>query len=69
MKLFGTVKAFDTDKRNGSIVPETGGDALKFESSAFNWPDKAQPKTEQRLSYEVGKDSSGSACAINLKTI
>ena len=43
MKLFGTVKSFDTAKRNGSIKPEGGGEALGFESSAFNWADKAQP--------------------------
>ena len=69
MKLFGTVKSFDTVKRNGSIKPEGGGDALGFEGSAFNWADKAHPKAEQRLSYELGKNSAGTPCAVNLQTI
>ena len=35
MKYFGTVSSFDTSKGHGAIKPETGGDMLRFERSAF----------------------------------
>ena len=66
MKLFGIVKSFDESKGYGSIKPEAGGDELRFERSAVQWGDAVTPKTDRRLSYEVGKNGSGDACAINL---
>jgi CspA family cold shock protein len=66
MTLFGTVKAFDETKGYGIIKPEAGGDELRFEKSAVQWGNATTPKTERRLSYEVGKNGSGDACAINL---
>ena len=67
MKLFGTVKSFDEIKGFGMIKPEAGGDELlRFEKSAVQWGDATTPKAERRLSYEVGKNGSGDACAINL---
>jgi CspA family cold shock protein len=66
MKLFGTVKSFDETKGYGIIKPEAGGDELRFEKSAVQWDNATTPKTERRLSYEVGKNGSGDACAINL---
>ena len=69
MKLFGTVNSFDVDKGLGSIKPETGGDNLVFETSAFSWDIKANPPTTgQRLSYEVGTNSDSKPCALNLHT-
>ncbi len=70
MKFFGTVNSFDIDKGLGSIKPETGGDNLGFERSAFSWDIKANPpKTGQRLSYELGTDSNSKPVALNLETI
>ncbi len=70
MKYFGTVNSFDVDQGRGSIKPETGGDALSFDRSAFSWDIKATPaKTGQRLSYEVGTNSDNKPCAVNLETI
>lgn len=66
MKLFGTVKSFDEAKGFGTIKPEAGGDELRFEKSAVQWGNATTPKSERRLSYEVGKNGSGDACAINL---
>ena len=66
MKLYGTVKLFDELKGFGTIKPEAGGNDLRFEKSAVNWGDATTPKTERRLSYGVGKNGSGDACAINL---
>jgi CspA family cold shock protein len=66
MKLFGTVKTFDETKGYGTIKPEAGGDELRFEKSAVQWGNETTPKTERRLSYEVGKNGSGDTCAINL---
>jgi cold shock CspA family protein len=70
MKIFGTVNSFDLEHGRGAIKPETGGENLPFEKSAFKWDIKAKPPTTgQRLSYEVGTDSSSKPCALNLQTI
>jgi len=70
MKYFGTVSTIDIDQGKGSIKPETGGDALGFERSAFAWDIKANPPTTgQRLSYDVGTGSDSKPCALNLQTI
>ena len=70
MKYFGTVDSFDVNHGNGSIKPETGGENLAFERSAFSWDIKAQPPTTgQRLSYEVGSSKDNKPCALNLETI
>ena len=69
MKFFGTVNSFDFDQGKGLIKPETGGDNLAFEKSAFSWDIKANPPTTgQRLSYEVGTNSDSKPCALNLHT-
>jgi cold shock CspA family protein len=69
MKSFGTVNSIDPEHGRGSIKPETGGENLPFERSAFAFDIKANPPTTgQRLSYEVGtKDSK--PVALNLQTI
>ncbi len=70
MKQFGTVNSFDVDQGRGSIKPETGGDNLAFEKSAFSWDIKANPpKTGERLSYEVGTNSDSKPCALNIQKI
>ena len=69
MKYFGTVNSFDIDQGRGSIKPETGGDVLRFENSAIKWDRTDSPKAEQRLSYELGTNSEGKACAVNLHQI
>ena len=69
MKQFGTINSFDVDQGRGSIKPETGGDNLAFERSAFSWDIKASPpKTGQRLSYEVGTNKDSKPCALNIQT-
>ena len=70
MKQFGTVNSFDVDQGRGSIMPETGGDKLAFEKSAFSWDIKANPPTTgQRLSYDVGTGSDSKPCALNIQKI
>jgi CspA family cold shock protein len=70
MKYFGTLNSFDVDQGKGSIKPETGGDNLGFERSAFAWDIEATPPTSgQRLSYDVGTGSDSKPCAVNLQTI
>ena len=69
MKYFGTVKSFDTIKGHGEIKPETGGDMLRFERSAFTWENNSVPAVGQRLSYDVGTSSDRQPCALNLATI
>lgn len=69
MKYFGTVSSFDSSKGQGEIKPETGGDMLRFERSAFSWEKNAAPTVGQRLSYDVGTNSQRQPCALNLQTI
>ena len=65
MKLFGTVKSFDSVKGHGEIKPEAGGDAIGFDKSAIAWEKKTDPTVGQRLSYET---STSSDRALNLQT-
>jgi CspA family cold shock protein len=69
MKNFGIVKTFDETKGYGTIKPEAGGDELRFDKGAVQWGNATTPKTERRLSYDVGKNGSGDACAINLHSV
>lgn len=69
MKYFGTVKSFDTIKGHGEIKPETGGNDLRFETTAIMWDKKVAPVIGQRLSYDVGQTPERHACAVNLQTI
>ena len=69
MKLFGTVQSFDKAQGFGSIKPEAGGDALRFENSAIKWNRTDSPTADQRLSYELGTSKDGKPCAVNLQTI
>ena len=55
MKLFGTVKSFDSVQGHGQITPEAGGDLIRFEKSAITWEKATPPTVGQRLSYEAGK--------------
>ena len=69
MKLFGTVQSFDKAQGFGSIKPEAGGDALRFENSAIKWNRTDSPTAAQRLSYDLGTSKDGKPCAVNLQTI
>jgi cold shock CspA family protein len=69
MKYFGTVSSFDASKGQGEIKPETGGNIIGFERSAFAWEDNIVPTVGQRLSYDVGTNKERQPCAINLQTI
>ena len=67
MKLFGTVKSFDSVHGNGQIAPEAGGDLIRFDKSAIAWENKTPPTIGQRLSYESGK-TNDQVRALNLQT-
>lgn len=68
MKYFGTVKSFDVNEGRGSIKPDTGGEELRFEHSAFSWESRHSPKTGDRLSYDLAH-TNGDASAVNLAKI
>ena len=67
MKLFGTVKSFDSVKGHGEIKPEAGGDMIRFDKSAIAWENKTDPTVGQRLSYENGTRENQPR-ALNLQT-
>ena len=69
VQLFGTVRSFDKAQGFGSIQPETGGEALRFENSAIKWARSDHPRAEMRLSYELGTNPEGKPCAVNLNSI
>ena len=68
MKYFGTVKSFDETLGRGSLAPETGGDSLRFERTAFSWDSGASPRVGQRLSYDLAH-TNGQPSAVNLANI
>ena len=69
MKLFGTVKSFDTVQGSGEIKPEAGGDPIRFEKKAIAWGAGNPPTVGQRLSYEAGTNDNRQPCALNLQTV
>ena len=68
MKHFGTVKSFDDNEGRGSLKPDTGGEELRFERTAFAWESRNAPKAGDRLSYDLAH-TNGVASAINLAKI
>ena len=68
MKLFGTVKSFDSVQGHGEITPEGGGDLIRFDKSAIAWDKATPPTVGQRLSYESGK-TNDQVRALNLQTV
>lgn len=69
MTLFGKLNALDQTTGVGSIMPEKGGDPIRFEKSAFKWEADNVPKMDTRLSYEIAKTDGGVPTAINLRTV
>ncbi len=69
MMLFGIVQSFDLAKGFGSIQPEAGGEALRFENSAIKWNRSDSPRADMRLTYELGTGADGQPRAVNLQSI
>jgi CspA family cold shock protein len=69
VQLFGTVQSFDKAKGFGSIQPEAGGEALRFENSAIKWARTDHPRADMRLTYELGTNLEGKPCAVNLNSV
>ena len=69
MKLFGTVKSFDSAQGHGQITPEAGGDLIRFDKSAIAWDKDRLPTVGQRLSYEAGTNNESQPRALNLQTV
>jgi cold shock CspA family protein len=68
MKYVGTVKSFDEKSGHGFILPEIGGEALRFAQGTGSWTHVAPPRPGQRLSYDV-HHTNGLPNAVNLETI
>jgi len=68
MKLFGTIKSFDSVKGFGEIKPEATGEIVRFEKSAVAWGTTPVPSVGQRLSYELGANDQSEPRALNLHT-
>jgi cold shock CspA family protein len=68
MKLFGTIKSFDSVQGFGEIKPETTGEIVRLDKSAIAWGTTPVPSVGQRLSYELGPNDQHQARALNLQT-
>ena len=68
MKLFGTIKSFDSVKGFGEIKPEATGEIVRFEKSAVAWGTTPVPSVGQHLSYELGANDQSEPRALNLHT-
>lgn len=68
MKLFGTIKSFDSVQGFGEIKPEATGEIVRFDKSAISWGTTPVPSVGQRLSYELGANDQHQARALNLQT-
>lgn len=68
MKLFGTIKSFDSVNGSGEIKPEVTGEIVRFDKSAISWGATPVPSVGQRLSYELGANDQHQARALNLQT-
>ncbi len=66
MTNFGNIKSFDSNKGVGTIIPESGGDALPFRRSDLQ-QQAQEPQHDQRFSYDVKNADNGKRYAINLQ--
>ena len=65
--LFGKIQEYYEVSGGGMIKPENGDANLHFERSAVRWGGATTPKTDLRLSYEIGKNEEGADCAVKLQ--
>ena len=66
MAHFGKIKSYDSSSGTGSITPEEGGDALRFNKADLQ-QEGQMPKVDQRYSYETSQVDGGKKSAVNLQ--
>lgn len=66
MTHYGKIKNYDSSVGTGSITPEKGGDALRFEKANLQQEGQV-PKVDQRFSYETSEVDGGKKRAVNLQ--
>jgi CspA family cold shock protein len=66
MTNYGKIKSYDSGKGRGTIVPETGGNALEFVKADLQ-QQAAEPKAGQRFGYDTRQVSGGAPQATNLQ--
>ncbi|WP_053058898.1 cold-shock protein [Croceicoccus naphthovorans] len=62
---FGKIRWYNGSKGSGTIIPDSGGDVLPFRRSDLQ--DNAEPKTDERYSYDTSDAIGGRKRAINLR--
>lgn len=68
MTNYGKISNYDASTGSGFILPEQGGDRLPFGRTDLKDQGKAQaPSEKDRFAYDLGKDSAGEGCAVNLR--
>ena len=65
----GTVKWFDADRRFGFIEPDGGDTDVFVHITAVKECGLAGLHQGQRIRYEVGQDSAGRTCALDLELL
>ena len=66
MTHYGKIKSYDSSVGTGSITPEKGGDALRFEKANLQ-QEGEMPKVGQRFSYDTSEVDGGRKRAVNLQ--
>ena len=66
MTHYGKIKSYDSSSGTGSIIPEEGGDAIRFKKADLQ-QEGAMPKVDQRFSYETTQVDGGKKNAVNLQ--
>lgn len=66
MPYFGKIESYSSSNRAGMICNENGGKALPFNIADLQ-KSAAEPKADQRFSFETKAASDGKVRAINLQ--
>ena len=66
MTHYGKIKSYDSSSGTGSIIPEEGGEALRFKKSDLQQEGQV-PKVDQRFSYQTSQVNGGRKSAVNLQ--
>jgi cold shock protein len=68
MTHYGKISNYDTTTGAGFIMPDKGGDRVPFARDGLKEQGQAQaPHEQDRFAYDLGKDTAGESCAVNLR--
>ena len=66
MTHFGKIRSYDSGSGTGSIIPEEGGEALRFKRADLQQQSQV-PKVDQRFSYKISQIDGARKSAFSLQ--